>query len=188
MTVGVHYYDTGLEWHPIRLNAHRTRNGVSEDIARASKIERRLARILGDWEDTPYRAGIVQQGVGVYCTAFVARVLDELYGRPPTPMPKIPHDVGDHNKKRALAALRWFTRQFPTSFEILDGEVEPGDILMVGPNTGGPGHAMIVGPRENTVWQASGRCVHYTGLYLPEGFKLFQARRFEDREVWHNGS
>ena len=184
----IHYYDTGLEWHPLRLPDHRDRNGFSEDVGRAGKIERRLARILGEWEDTPYRAGIIQKGVGVYCTAFVARVLDELYGREPTSLAKVPHDVGQHNRRRAMAALRWFTRQFPTSFEVEDGEVEPGDLLMTGPSGGGPGHAMIVGPRRNTVWQACGRSVHYTGLFLPEGFDLFQVRRFADREAWRHGS
>lgn len=185
-TLGIHYYDAGLQWFPVRVAGHQTRNGFSGDVERGRKIERRLDKILASWEYTPYSSSIIKQGPsgGVYCTAFVARVLDELFGRDPTPMPDIPHDASMHNPKKARAALRWFFRSYPGSFEVKNLEVEPGDVIITGPVNGGPGHALIVGPRPNTMWQADGNRVHYTGMFLPEPYELHEVRRFYQREEW----
>lgn len=183
---GVHYYDAGMTWYPVRVPAHKKLNGFGSDVEKGRRIERRLASVLTKWEHTPYSSSLIQQGPkgGVYCTAFVARVLDVLFGYEPTPMPDIPHDAAMHNPKKAVGALRWFFRRYHGSFEVKNLEVEPGDIAITGPKGGGPGHAMIVGPRENTLWQADGQRVHYTGMYLPEPYELHQVRRFYQREEW----
>ena len=169
----VHYRDVGLRW-----------TDYSGESAEA--FNQRLAKILESWESTPYSPGIIARGRqgGVFCTAFVARVLDELYGRESVPMPDIPHDASFHNRRRSEAALRWFMRRYPESYQVEGFMVEPGDLLMTGPDGGGPGHCLMVGPRRNVAWQAAGSSVHYTGLYLPDPYRLFQIRRFRDRETW----
>lgn len=80
--------------------------------------------------------------------------------------------------------MRQIMERYPRHEEVTDGWVEPGDVLVTGPRNGGPGHMMIVGPRANTVWQASSDHVHYTGLALPYTSKLFRVYRMCDRELW----
>ena len=159
-------------------------NGFASDRYRAIEIERCMMKILGEWEDTPYNTKFADKGVGVYCSAFVCRVLDELYQREPTALPAIPADIGFHSREGAAAGLHWFMRTYP-AFKKLQGiEIEPGDILITGPVGGGPGHAMIVGPRENTLWQADEGGVHYTGMSLPDSYELYDVFRSTDREKW----
>ncbi len=65
--------------------------------------------------------------------------------------------------------------------------LQPGDLLVVGTNNGGPGHLMIVGVRKNTIWHAGGRGARFdqTGWALGDGFeRLFAVYRLEDRERW----
>lgn len=193
--MSIRYRDVGLRWGPVKFGAHADGNGFVEDVARGRKFERRLEAILTGWEHTPYSPSIIKQGPdgGVFCTAFVARVLDELFRQDPMPLPDIPHDTAMHNAAKARAALRWFLRNYPGSIPIKSREteeglevwdVQPGDIVISGPIGGGPGHAMIVGPRQNIMWQADGQRVHYTGLYLPEPYELHDVRRFYQREEW----
>lgn len=171
--MGVHLRDIGLQWTPF-----------SGENSQA--VMERMASVLKSWYGTPYTPGIIKRGRdgGVFCTAFVARVLDELYRQEPTELPVIPHDAAFHNRRRAEAALRWFMRRYPESYQVEGFQVEPGDLLMTGPPGGGPGHCLMVGPRENVAWQASGSSVHYTGLYLPDPYECVQIRRFKDREIW----
>ena len=176
------YISIPLQWKALRLAPPG--NGFGYHYVRASHIERRLARILGEWERTPYDIKFAEKGVGVYCTAFIARVLDELYGQDPTPLLKIPDDIAFHSTEGAFSGLKWFMRQYPTCERITDGVVEPGNVIIVGPVGGGPGHAMMVGPRENALWQASGSGVHYTGFALPDTYQFFAAYKFTDCERW----
>lgn len=178
----IRYMPLPLRWEVLKLVED---NGFAMDQARSSAIERRLARILGEWERTPYDMKFAQKGVGVYCSAFVCRVLDELYRCEPTPLPKIPNDIGFHCREGAVAGLRWFLRQYPACTRLTSDMVQPGDVIVIGPHGGGPGHAMIVGPQENTIWQTTGLSgVHYTGFALPEIYQFHAAFRFMDREVW----
>ena len=179
---GIQYVPLPLRWEVLKLASD---NGFSNDHVCASKIENRLHRILGEWEGTPFDMKFARKGKGVYCTAFVCHVLDELYRHEPTSMLTIPDDISFHNHDGAVAGLRWFMRKFPTCFRLTDTIIQPGDILITGPDGGGPGHAMIVGPQENTLWQSTGVSgVHYTGMALPEPFRLFAKFRFRDRESW----
>lgn len=175
------YNALDLEWHPLRLEL----DGFASPVAKGRAIERRLERILGEWKDTPYHPSFIHKKQGVYCTAFVCRVLEELYRREWRDMLNIPDDISFHNREGAIAGLKWFMRQFPACEKITDNKIEPGDVIITGPEGGGPGHAIIVGPRRNTMWQASGTCgVHFTGLALPNIYELYAAYRFSDRSTW----
>lgn len=175
------YLPMPLSWHPMRLGL-----GLSNDHVRSSAIEKRIGKVLESWEGTPYSLKMSRRGEGTYCSAFVCHVLDELYFRTPTELPKIPDDISFHDWAGAVAGLKWFLRQFPSAERIEgQGEVEPGDVIITGPVDGGPGHAIIVGSRRNTMWQASGVCgVHYTGLSLPDQAQMHAVFRFRDRGLW----
>lgn len=145
----------------------------------------RLDRILASWEDTPYRPGQHVRGVGTYCTAFVCAVLDELYRQPSAALPEdIPIDASMHDPELARSGLRWFLTRYPNHVRVQDGTVEPGDVLVTGPVSGGPGHAIIAGPRKGTLWQCSGRSVHRAGYSLPETYRLHAVYRMTDRHKW----
>lgn len=176
---GIRYVPLPLKWRSFSVN------DLGMHRAQENEMLRRMGRILNDWEGTPYADGQSVKGVGTFCTAFVCAVLDELYRKErPTPMPEIPSDAAMHDRATAIAGLHWFLRHYPEN-ERQDGDlVQPGDILITGPVGGGPGHAMFVGPRENTLWQCSGESVHYTGMHLPDVYRLFAVYRMKDRHTW----
>lgn len=181
---GVRYVPLPLRWRSFVLGdtgVHRAGEG---------NLLRRLERILAFWEGTPYHLGQSVRGMGTFCTAFLCAVLDELYGRPAaTPLPEIPVDASMHDPATARSGLRWFLEHYPNHERVEPGPdgytvVQPGDVLVTGPQGGGPGHAILVGPRENTLWQCSGLGVHYTGLHIYEHYDLFAVYRMTDREKW----
>lgn len=174
-----------LQWTVLQLTSD-SENDFSNRLVKAANIERRLARILGEWELTPYDTKFADKGIGSSCAGFVCRVLDELYGQSKTDLPSIPTDISFHSPSGALASLKWFMRAFPQAKRIKDGWVQPGDVIITKPTHGGPGHAMIVGPRENTLWQniKGGVGVHFTGLYVSASEELHSVFRFTDREKW----
>lgn len=174
----MNYLPLDLKWRSLDID------GTGMHRWAENLILRRMAKILGGWENTPYQLGQNSQGVGTYCTAFVCSVLDALYGRQTTPMPEIPADAAMHCPETARAGLRWFMRRYPCR-RVEDGFVQPGDVLITGPSGGGPGHAILVGPRENTLWQCSGRVgVHFTGMSLPFPYVLHGVYRLDNRETW----
>jgi len=177
----IRYEPMGLRWKRMTL-----RTGSMPEHALSSHIEKRLGQILASWEGTRYVPGQRCRQVGVDCVRFVSAVLDELYHRPvATECPELPQDISMHNRRGALGGLRSFLRSYPEHERVFDGWVEPGDIIVSGPPQGGPGHAIIVGPMENTVWQASSPCVHYTGLYVASEFQtVFAVYRLLDRHLW----
>ncbi len=79
MTPGIKYVPLSLEWKALRLAPPG--NGFASEFARSGNIERRMMRILSEWERTPYNTAHADKGIGVYCSAFVCRVLDEWYRR-----------------------------------------------------------------------------------------------------------
>lgn len=161
-------------------------SGGMPDHALSWAVERRLGMILESWEGTPYCAGQQVRGVGVDCVRFGTAVLDELYRRTSvTPCPRLPQDISMHDKVGALGGLKFFLRQYPNHVRVNASEVEPGDCIVTGPQGGGPGHLMIVGPRENTLWQASGHGVHYTGLAMPPSVQtVYSCYRLLDKHLW----
>ncbi len=175
----IRYTSIGLSWRTLVLGDF----GMFRP--QEANIMRRLARILEEWCDTPYVMGEAKPRVGVYCTAFVTAVLDELYRRPQAPLPSIPHDAGMHDKETAMAGMRWFLGHWANHAKVTDGWVQPGDLVVTGPRDGGPGHAILVGPRENTLWQCSGRSgVHFTGMSIPDNYTLHAVYRMTDRLSW----
>jgi cell wall-associated NlpC family hydrolase len=144
----------------------------------------RLEQVLRSWEGTPYVGGQCRKGVGVYCTAFVAAVLDELYRRPATPLPNLPIDIAFHRREGAMAGLRHFLRAYPNWSKVEDDTLEPGDVLVTGPIGGGPGHAMIAGGRRHTIWHASGSKVTWSGMAISGQYRLHAVYRLLDKDTW----
>lgn len=176
--IGIVYDQLGLKWRSFSINGGTHR-------AAENALLRRMERILADWEDTPYVDGQSVKRMGTFCTAFVCAVLDELYRRErPIPLPEIPRDASMHDPVTARSGLRWFLEHYPNHAAVTDQIVQPGDILVTGPRGGGPGHAIFVGPHENTLWQCSGKCVHRTGMAIPHSYDLFAVYRMTDRELW----
>jgi hypothetical protein len=136
------------------------------------------------WEETPYCPGQQTKSVGVDCIRFGCAVLDELYRRPLTDLPIRAPDASMHDPDGAFSVMRQIMRRFPDHVAVEDGSAQPGDVLVVGPRSGGPGHMMIVGHQPGTVWQAAADRVHFTGLYLPSSATLFRVFRMADRESW----
>ena len=181
--IGISYFPIGLRWQSFSIE------GTGTYRAREGDLLRRMEHILADWEDTPYRDGQSVKGMGTYCTAFLCAVLDELYRRPvPTPLPEIPTDAAMHDRATAIEGLRWFLRHYPNHEKVECMIVQPGDVLVTGPRGGGPGHGILVGPRENTLWQCSGGSVHFTGMSLPDPYELYAVYRFTDRISWLSNS
>ena len=85
-----------------------------------------------------------------------------------------------NNPSKAREMMRHLLETFPKHERVNGREVQPGDILVVGQR--GPGHAMIVGPRRNTIWHASATHVHYTGWELPAHCKHFATYRLKGRD------
>lgn len=138
---------TALAWRPL------------EDLA----AQARLAQVLASWDGTPYFAGQRCKGVGVDCIRFVVAVLDELAGTR-TVVRVLPGDVAHHAPALAFEALSRQLGLMPCS-PVLDGVLEPGDVVATGPLDGGPGHALIVGPERLQAWHAAdGQGVCRTGL------------------------
>lgn len=154
----------------------------------AARAQARLERILDSWEGTPYVPGQQMKGAGVDCVRFVCAVLDELYGFARVPLPELPGDISLHARETAIAAMRFIMKIYEPNEQVMDGHLEPGDILVVAPPNGGPGHAMIVGARENEVWHSTDRRVQMTGIGTLDngmnGWRFYAAYRATDRERW----
>lgn len=162
---------SALAWRPV--------TGPPFTLARL--FEARLEQVLRSWEGTPYMAGQQLRGVGVDCVRFVAAVLDELLGRAPTPIETLPPDASLHNRVGAICGMRAIRKRFMPNAPVQDGPLEPGDIVVTGPVSGGPGHAMIVGS-SRVLWHSSARSVHWTGLRPPKGHKVWRVYRMHDEE------
>jgi hypothetical protein len=109
-------------------------------------------------------------------------VLDEWFGKESFDLERLPPDTAMHNRKGAMRALRQIIRRYQPVASISDGTISPGDILIVGQS--GPGHAMIAGPKKNTLWQSSAQKVHFTGMALPHEVKLFEHYRIMEAAAW----
>lgn len=179
MTGGIRYHDHGLKWRVLKLNSN-----FAMDLARAQRVERRLMKIMLEWEGTPYMSGQQMKGVGVDCVRFVCGVLDECYGTK-TLTPRDVQDVALHNRKGAIRTMRAMRKLFPNHQKVTDLVVEPGDVIITGERSGGPGHAIIVGAEENTLWQAMYHGVQRCGLGLIQDYqRVFRIYRFKDKHTW----
>lgn len=166
----------GLVWRKV--------SGLEPELA--ARFEQRLVEVLDRWRGTPYMAGQQMRGVGVDCVRFVAAVLDEFYLREPVPIETLPTDAALHARDSAIAGMKRLRELYMPNDPVEDGSLEPADVLVTGPKNGGPGHAMIVGPRRNQLWHAAGNEVHTTGFafFAPFlGNRIFRVYRMRDRRI-----
>jgi len=150
-------------------------------------IEERMLLELGAWIGTRYASGQRCRGVVADCVGFVFGAIDGLDGRPRAQAPSMPRDVAFHSPEDAERALRAL-RELYEPVRALGPEalLEPGDVLVVGPKFGGPGHAMLVGPEPRTIWHCTpGAGVHRAGWCLGDGYEVLHgAFRMDDRAGW----
>lgn len=145
-------------------------------------IEARIEAVLSAWDGTPYMKGQQCRGAGVDCLRFVTAVLDELNGHAHCPIPNIPQDAAMHDPVLAARTMRAIIKAYGPATVVRDRIVEPGDVVVVGPPDGGPGHAMIVGsPRR--IWHATNRSVQKTGTVIV-GMKVFRIYRPSGKGGW----
>lgn len=157
---------TDLSWRPL----------ASPDL------EARIEAVLARWDGTPYMKGQQCRGAGVDCLRYVTAVLDELNGFARCPIPNIPQDAAMHDPTLAARTMRAIINAYGPATVVRDRVVEPGDVVVVGPPGGGPGHAMIVGSPYR-IWHATNRSVQRTGMTIV-GMKVFRVYRPIGKERW----
>lgn len=168
-------YDTaGLSWKPL-------------DFEGSDKVTKKIDKVCESWNHTPYIAGQQMRGSkgGVDCVRFVCAVLDECYGVDH----QIPREVQDrslHDPEGAAKVVAMIRSFYPDHRDLIygDREVEPGDIIVTGHSQGGPGHAILVGARKNTLWQAMRQCVRMGGLGLLQHYQQIFVIIRPDKTLW----
>jgi hypothetical protein len=141
-----------------------------------------LRIVLQSWHETPYMAGQALKGVGVDCVRFVCEVIRELEGQEEIPLVNIPADASLHNRAGAMAAFHQIISAYQPATRV--STLQPGDVLVIGPANGGPGHAMIAGPIKNTLWHSCSMGVQMTGIGFVSGYqKIFGIYR-KDKSAW----
>lgn len=148
--------------------------------------EARIERVLASWKGTRYMAGACVKGHGVDCVRFVCAALDEILGLDRAKeIQAMPPDTALHTRDGAMRVMRRLRRLYEPNRIVTDYTISPGDIVVTGHPQGGPGHAMIAGVRENTLWQASAGKVHFTGIALAaEQQTVFRVYRLGRLEQW----
>jgi len=142
--------------------------------------EDELREALALWDSTPYAPDQQCAQVGVDCVRFVCAIMDQISGRSTNPR-TLPQDAAMHDRAGAVACMK----QIMTLYKPIKPlgphypYVRGGDVLIVGRRTGGPGHAMIVGPDQNTIWHATFPRVQRTGMYLDNDHKVFRVYRYD---------
>lgn len=144
-----------------------------------------LERVLAAWDRTPYREGQDKKGAGVDCVRYVGRLLDELRGKPPTPIITLRGDAAMHSFARAAAVVESLKVSFDPVEQIRDGILEPGDIVVLAYG-GGPTHAAIVGPKRGTLWEAGQPHVRMVGTATLDrnDTQLYRHYRPLDKSEW----
>lgn len=158
----------------------------SLDKGLVQKITHRIEGILQSWKGTPYYLGQQCKGIAVDCVRFVCAVLDELYQQPYQEIEHLPDDIAFHSREKAIDAMRLMLRLFPNHTSVRGYEVEPGDVLVCGSKSGGPGHAMIAGTQQSTLWHSNSHKVVQTGLAFPQAgmYHLHRILRATDKDKW----
>lgn len=149
----------------------------------------RVDEILTSWSGTPYMALQARKGRGggIDCVRFVCCAADELYGFSRGPVESLPPDQALHDRKGAIEAMRAICRRYePLDDATESAYIEPGDIFVVGPIGGGPGHAMIVGGYRGHIWEClQDGGVRRSGMpLLGEHTELFRIYRVKDKHLW----
>lgn len=147
----------------------------------------RVTQVCESWLGTRYGKGQQVKGRLVDCIRFLAGTMDELYGFVRERFERLPADMSLHDRDGAIAAMRRFLRLYEPNAAVPpepDGTylVESGDALIVGPSSGGPGHAMIAGGRQSELWHVEECGVVRTGRGI-QG-ELHGIFRVLDKERW----
>lgn len=163
---------TYFKWRPLLL-----------EHGDAAAVTQRIEGILESWIDTPYMRGQCAKKQGVDCMRFVTAVFDELYRGVRPRLPNIPQDASLHNRQLAWSTMRAIMRAYGPAKHVVDGVVEPGDVVVSGPLNGGPGHAIFVAGKPSTMVHSANRSVTRTGVAVI-GQKVFRIYRPLDKERW----
>jgi len=169
------YQPLRIKWAPLSID------GEKENVTRSVK---RLERILQSWESTPYMVGQGHRGVGGDCVRSTVAILSEWIRWEVPTFTTLPPDAAMHSRKGAIKALYKILRSLPAHTRVRGraSVVHPGDVLITGHTSGGPGHAIIVGTQKNTLWQAT----QYAGFVKcgwalpPEFCRVYAVMRFRD--------
>lgn len=167
----------GKTWRPL--------TGLSTEEAEI--VSKRLLSELQSWENTPYMSGQQSKGQACDCVRFITGILDFMFRIERTTPPRLHPDCALNSPKKAWEALHLVLALYPDEFiDIRDEDfIEPGDFIVVGPENGGPGHAMIVGPKPNTLWHCVFPGVHWLGMQLIQKHqRIFRIFRVKDRTKW----
>lgn len=172
------YLVQNMLWQPIshpKLNSGLVR-----------RITDRLESVLQSWKSTPYGLGQQCKGVAVDCVRFVCGVVDEMYQQPYQSIERLPDDIAFHSREKAIDAFRMIMRLYPDHRSVRSDHVEPGDIVVCGSKSGGPGHAMIVGTEQSILWHSNTHKVAKTGLAFPQAgmYYLHRVLRVNDKDKW----
>lgn len=164
-----------LKIEPLRIEGA----SLEENI----KVTEAIENILLSWENTPWAPGQQCKGVAVDCVHFVSASYDELRGRKSN-LPKTAQDASFNSPKTTWKALKWFFTEYGVKDITKEEFVQPGDVLIMGPVGGGPGHGVIVG--KTCLWHCgtnmvcrAGLSIHSQGVYYLKAIK-----RIKNREEW----
>ncbi len=146
-------------------------------------LSTRLREELEGWVGTQYMIGQQCKRVGVDCVRFVGAILDFMGGTT-TPLEMLPADTCFHSRQAATAAMHKFRHLFRPMIDVDGWNVQPGDVLVVGPKHGGPGHGVIVGCEPGVLYEAGTSRVQKVGFSFPSCRKVFGVFRKGDRGRW----
>lgn len=145
-----------------------------------------LERVVRSWDGTPYREGSkAVKGMSADCVRFVGAVLDELRGKPPTPILTLRNDAAKHSFYQAVKILEGLLVAFAPVETVKDGTLEPGDVVALSYG-GGPTHSAIVGWRRNTLWESTQPTVRMVGVSALEraDTTVYHVYRPTDKATW----
>ena len=166
-------------WRPLAI--------PGETAERCRAIEARLLEVLTPWRKTVWSAGQAAVGVVTDCGRFLGAVYDTLEQKDRVrSLPRLSQDMPAHRPDLAEEALREFVRIYAPMIDVTaERTLEPGDLIVVGRGeTGGPHHAIMVGPEPLTLWQTLRR-VRKTPLTLLAGHqRVLYVYRPAEKRTW----
>lgn len=169
-----------LRWGPLDI----------EDIISSGLGSRATAEAMDDvlatWEGTRYGSGQRCRGVLADCVGFVFGAIDDLDGRARAQAPTMPADTALHDPETATEALRALRDLYSPVIALNVREVQPFDVVVVGPAGAGPSHVMLVGTAPGHLWHCTpGSGVHRGGWALGDSYSILHgAFRIGDRWRW----
>ena len=103
-------------------------------------------------------------------------------------IPNIPQDAAWHDKRSVTRAARVMMSLYAPWVKDREFTVEPGDIVIISPAGGGPGHILVAGALPNTLYHAITTRVQRTGCMIVEPFVLTRIYRPTYKKDWLNVS